>query len=668
MMGLIDKLEKRASKGGEMFLQNPDRFALQLFGGNEASSGAEVTTDSALEWTALAAAIRIMTNTIAGLPLNVYMRRADGGKDIRREHPLHPILHDSPNREQTAFEFRSLVITHGILWGNFFAEIVRKGGVMQELWPLNPDRVRVERKAGQVRYLINLDSKTVELAADRILHIPGFVSNGLVGRSLVRDHKEAIGLGLATEIFGARFYGKGLVPSGHLQHPETLSVEAQKRLKQQIEAAHGGLEQSHRLMVLEEGMKWQQIAVDPEKAQALGMRAFQLKEAVRIVTGVPPHLIGDLDRATFSNIEQQSIEFIQYGLQPWITKIEQRVKTQLFTENERNSGLFAEHQIQGLMRGDSAARQAFYMAMLDRGVFNINEVRSFENLNPIPDGDVHLVNLNLQPLERALEEPPEPNGGESPDEANLSKPTDAEVRSPLLRLQLIQAFEQLFRDASTRMVGREVNQIRRAAKRLLTDGNPQPVQAFLEWLRRFYFDDFPDEIRKIMAPVFAAYSAQMAMAAGQEVGETPNEEQVRNFTDSYTTRFVNRHAKKNRTELEELVEQAEDPAPVLEEQLTRWEDGYQDVQSQAEQVASRELHQLGNGIARTVFVGAGVLALVWRNTGAENCPTCEALEGRVVGAADAFVNEGEQVEGITAGAQIRHPPIHGGCDCQVMPG
>lgn len=283
---------------------------------------------------------------------------------------------------------------HVLLWGNAFSEIVRNGqNEIIELWPINPDRVRVERDAqtGAVMYRITLPrtgqttTAAVRLPADRIFHLRGFSLEGIVGLSPVSIHREAIGLGLVTELYGARFFGNGAMPGGVLEHPGRLTDEVAKRLRTQWEEVHGGVSRAHRVAIAEEGMKWKDVAVEPEKAQFLGLRKFQVTEAARILR-LPPHLLGDLERATFSNIEQMAIEFVEHSLRPWLVRWEQRIWQSLLGRKDRQK-VFAEFTIEGLLRGDIQSRFQAYKVAREGGWMSANEIREKENQNPFEGGD-----------------------------------------------------------------------------------------------------------------------------------------------------------------------------------------------------------------------------------------------------------------------------------------
>jgi HK97 family phage portal protein len=286
------------------------------------------------------------------------------------------------------------MLAHLLLYGNAYSEIERNGrGDPVALWPLLPNQVRIVRIGDNKVYVVRVRGEEVSLPSDNVLHVSGFSLDGCTGLIPVSLAKNAIGLARATEEFGSSFFSNGAAPSGVLSHPAKLGKEATDNLRASWAALYSGLTNAQRIAILEEGMTWTPLGVAPEHAQFLETRRFQVSEIARLFL-IPPHLIGDLDHATFSNIEQQSIEYVTYCIQPWARRIEQELNHRLFSDRSQ----FAEFVLDGLLRGDSASRAAFYTSMSNIGVLSINEIRSMENLNRIDGGDVHRVPLNTSPL------------------------------------------------------------------------------------------------------------------------------------------------------------------------------------------------------------------------------------------------------------------------------
>jgi HK97 family phage portal protein len=377
-----------------------------FFGGT--TSGKAVNERSAMQMTAVYACVRILSEAIASLPLHVYRYNDAGSKEKALAHPLYGILHDEPNPEMSAFSFRETLMTHLLLWGNGYAQVIRNGrGEVVALYPLMPDRMNVDRDAqgnifyeytradGDVRSMVG--KSTVRLAPSDVLHIPGLGFDGLVGYSPIAMAKNAIGMGLACDEYGASFYQNGAQPGGVLEHPGV--VKDPKRVRESWNAIYQGSANAHRVAVLEEGMAYKPISISPEQAQFLETRKFQIDEIARIFR-VPPHMVGDLEKSSFSNIEQQSLEFVKYTLAPWITRWEQAIYRALLSQAEKER-FFVRFNVEGLLRGDYQSRMTGYSIARQNGWMSANDIRELENLDRIPaedGGDLFLINGNMTRL------------------------------------------------------------------------------------------------------------------------------------------------------------------------------------------------------------------------------------------------------------------------------
>lgn len=299
-----------------------------------------VNERTAMQTTAVYACVRILAETIASLPLHTYIN-TDTGKEKARDHPLYSLLASSPNPEMTSFVFRETLMGHLLLWGNSYSQIIRNGhGKVVALYPLLPDKMKVERSEnGEIYYIYNSEGKDYLLRNTEVLHIPGLGFDGLIGYSPIAMAKNAIGMALATEEYGAKFFANGANPGGVLEHPGV--VKDPHRIRDSWNQVYQGTSNAHRVAVLEEGMKFSPIGIPPEQAQFLETRKYQTEEICRIFR-VPPHLVGDLERATFSNIEHQSISFVVHTIRPWLVRIEQSINKALFSEEERQMLLMAK--------------------------------------------------------------------------------------------------------------------------------------------------------------------------------------------------------------------------------------------------------------------------------------------------------------------------------------
>ena len=379
-----------------------------LFGGS--NSGKNVNERSAMQMTAVYACVRILSESIAGLPVHLYQYVDSGSKQKALEHPLYRLLHDEPNPEMTSFVFRETLMTHLLLWGNAYAQIIRNGkGQVVALYPLMPNRMSVDRDdKGHLFYHYQMQdsdaptakSGTVILKPTDVLHVPGLGFDGLVGYSPIAMAKNAIGLSIATEEYGAKFFANGATPSGILEYPGT--VKNPEAIRESWNAGFGGSSNAHKVAVLEEGMKYTPIAISPNEAQFLETRKFQIDEIARIFR-VPPHMVGDLEKSSFSNIEQQSLEFVKYTLEPWIVRWEQSLNRALLSETEK-AAYFVKFNVDGLLRGDYQSRMNGYATARQNGWMSANDIRELENLDLIPDelgGNLYLINGNMTKLQDA---------------------------------------------------------------------------------------------------------------------------------------------------------------------------------------------------------------------------------------------------------------------------
>ena len=383
--------------------------AYHFFMGNS-TSGKTVTERSAMQMTAVYSCVRILAEAIAGLPLQLYKYTDTGGKEKAIDHSLYLLLHDEPNPEMTSFIFRETLMTHLLLWGNAYAQIIRNGkGEVLSLYPLMPNRMTIDRdEHGRLYYSYQMQTDdgadmkqgTVVLSPQDVLHIPGLGFDGLVGYSPIAMAKNAIGLAIATEEYGSKFFANGATPGAVLEHPGL--IKDPEKVRESWNAAFRGSGNANKVAVLEEGMKYTPISIAPEQAQFLETRKFQIDEIARIFR-VPPHMIGDLEKSSFNNIEQQSLEFVKYTLDPWVCRWEQAMNRSLLNEKEK-SGYFIKFNVDGLLRGDYQSRMNGYAVGRQNGWLSANDIRELENMDQIPDedgGNLYLINGNMTKLKDA---------------------------------------------------------------------------------------------------------------------------------------------------------------------------------------------------------------------------------------------------------------------------
>jgi HK97 family phage portal protein len=668
-VGILESVFRRSTST----LANPDRWLLRAFGAGPTNSGVHVDEGSTLSSSAFWAGVRLISESLSTVPLHVYRMTPDGQRRVEREHPVDQLIYTSPNDEMTAQEWRSQMIAGMILSGNSYNELVRdRGGRIRQIWPLSWYRVELKRGGdSELYYQISTtglddvtDRNTVAfLGADQVLHLRGFNIRGLLGESMVAKLRETIGITLATEAFGASFFGNGTTLSGVLEHPGSLSEDAQKRLRDSWREKYSGLSRSHRVAILEEGMKFNPVSVPPEDAQFLETRQFQVQEAARALR-LPPHMLGDLSRATFSNIEHQAIEFVTHSLRPWAAIIEQRMQLSLLTAQERAQGYYIRHNLEGLLRGDIKARYDAYAVGRQWGWLSVDDIRALEDLNPIADGDIYLQPLNMVPAGSPGPVPPT-QADESDTVRSLPATRTIDLREHTQRnadnrRKMRDVYRPLLRDALQTIVKGEVRAIRRAAKEEL-----RGASSFEVWVNNYYGHGFTERVRRVMGPVIRAYQEQVTIMAGTELGGDPGD--LTKWMEAYLDSFARRYAGYNRHQLLRLIEKmsADELKSAVDDMTTQWED------SRAEDVASEEAVRAGSAILRAVWANLGIVALRWV-ADADPCDFCLEISGTVVTTVQPFAGEGTEIlsstgEALAITQTIMNPPLHRGCQCELVP-
>lgn len=376
----------------EEFLQ-----ALSDTNGMRTTSGMNVSPDSAMRYSTVLICTRVLAESVASLPCILYKRRKDGGKDRATDHPLYTVLHDKANGWNTAFEYFEGTMCNLASRGNGYSYVDRNSkGQTVGLIPLNPDGVEITQDSSWLpKYTATMpDNVRTKLSRLEMHHITGPLPRGYKGRSIITLAREAIGLGIATEQFGSALFENGARPSGVLKHPKALLAPAQERLKSQFAQRFSGIENAHKPLILEEGMEWVPLSINPDDAQFLETRKFQRSEIAGIFR-VPAHFVNDLEKATFSNIEHQSLDFVMHSLRPWLKRIEQAINRDLLTDAER-SEYFVEFLIDALLQGDFETRMNGYALQIQNHISVPNEIRARENMNPIAGGDSFVETNNIQ--------------------------------------------------------------------------------------------------------------------------------------------------------------------------------------------------------------------------------------------------------------------------------
>lgn len=394
-----------------------ERYLAWAFGGGASASGIIVNPQTAMQSAAVYSCVQVLAQSVGMLPLNIYTEDATQAKKVAKNHPLWPILHDQPNDYQTSVEFFEMMVMALCLRGNAYAFINRtKSGRVVELLPLHPDMVRAEMRGDftLVYHVTMPDGSFKPFGVGEIFHVRGLTTNGWLGISPIAYARESIGLALATEKFGSQLFRNGAKMGGVLEHPGKMSEEAYNRLKNSFDEATSG-ENAHKTALLEEGVKFSKISMTADDSQFLETRKYQRSEIAAIFR-VPPHMIGDLEKATFSNIEQQSLEFVSYSLMPWLNRIEKAIRRDLFSAEDRKN-MHVRFNVTAMLRGDASARSNYYHNGILDGWLTRNEARLAESeigiiLNPLDGLDVPLMPLNMTDGTDDPDEVETPSGSE----------------------------------------------------------------------------------------------------------------------------------------------------------------------------------------------------------------------------------------------------------------
>jgi len=619
-------------------LSEPDRWLVEYAGGHPTASGQTMTERTAMQLSAVWCAVGLISNSIATSPLCMFEKLPnDAGRREADEHPLYPILHDQPNDEMTAFTFWKTLMGHILCWGNFYGEIERKGnGEVQAIWPLRPDRTfprRMTDKAGHstgdLIYVARSSAgPEIILRPDQVLHVMGYSYDGLRGLSPIALHRESLGLSMAATDYGARFFGNDARPGGVLETPAKLDAKATKRLKESWEEAHRGGDQAHRIAVLEQGLKFTEISMSNEDAQYLMTRVFQLSEVSRMYH-VPLHKLAELTHATFSNIEDQEIEYVKGGVLPWAEAAEQEIFRKLIKPTmPAGKTFYSEFNLEGAMRGDPESRAKFYDLMQKNGDLSIDEVRQRENMNPLPDGQgkVYFIPVTQQSLDRAINPPePPPAATIGPDGKPLPPGTPKNPPPPISdpkakrkhaqelaerRRQVAHAFIPLLGNLGERFSRKEVAALSRSG------ADPD----------NFFRDHLP-YVRDGLAPVLACIEESVSTLLRVEGREAPPVEREK-FVESYADNFAHRYVKE-----------------ALVQHITKagtWANGIADR-------AHEEAMRASNAFALNIYKTAGAKTLAWilPETGCSS--ECTSIARRLHDPA--------------AG---NHPPSGPRCECQIV--
>jgi HK97 family phage portal protein len=685
-------------------LENPAspyyQAVMDLFsGGGTSASGQAINQTSATRLGAAYRCVQVLSRGVASLPLVVMQREKPRGRKRVDDHPLSDLLHLQPNPRQTSYGMRQMMQANIMFHGNGYAVIRRDGaGRVRELWPVPASGVEVvPQKSGRTIYLIeNTDHVREPWDASEVLHVPGLSFDGIKGLSVLSAARESLGSGLALQEYGnALFKRGGRIPGIITTSYSDVSKERRLNVRAGWDEAVGGQSNWHNPAVFPKGWDYKDIGVKPDEAQWLESKNFNVIDVCRFF-GVNPQKCFDYSKATFTNIEHTNLAHILDDLQPWIELWEQELSRKLLTPEERAAGFYVHFILQGILRGDTASRGTFYAQGRQWGTLSANDVRELEDMPGIGEqGDVYLVPFNMQAADQigADDAPQNPapgagDPGQAPfggapraalppaAPARAAAPT-AEQRATKLRLRrkIRKAQLPVIEDRAAMIVKREIGAIEKELKQHL-GGDARARRSFPAMRRAI--DDFyathDTWAAGKMQPVLVAYAGLIDGAIAQELGSDESEgmpPELEKFAVDYTRRFGIREASEGRLQLLALLDAFEDEgeeaaAEAIQTRLNEW------GQKRSGKIALNESVQFMGGAAKTLYLVAGLTVYRWAvNPGA--CDFCQTLDGKVAGVDKNFVNAGEDVQGgpdsdgpMKPSDNIGHPPLHGGCECDII--
>jgi HK97 family phage portal protein len=684
-------------------LDDPGRMFYGTSGDD--ATGLELSESEVLGWPALIQALRMISWSIGMLPCPIYEITGNGKGKLRTadEHPLHWVLHDEPHPEYTPFEFKSCMAFRAAFQGDAYGQILwRKDGAVEKVFPMETHRMTTRRVNGQLVFEYNEGGRVKVFPSEEILHVKGFNDGGILGFAMNQISRTTLAKGVAMDRFGARVFRNGMTSGAVIEAEQPFkfnSDEEKKRFYDKIQESMSGQDNWHRVIGLPYGMKMKNLGVSPKDAQLIEGLTFQVQDIARL-TGVPPSLLMELSRSTFTNSEQQMLQFVQLCLGPWITNIEQRFQKSLLTKMDRKKYAI-KFLVDALLRTDLKTQNDALRVAVGQPWMSVNEARDLKELQPLEGEQYNEVALPLNMAnpggDPSLTPEPSPVGGAAtpaqdgdadtgqrgaPEYRNAGK-AGFVARSRYYerragnkpRLALRAAYRRTITRDAGRMVKAEIREIRKMLDKsgLQSRGSAEDFsQALQNW---FEGAGFSATAGRTLVPTLRDFAVSMADAAAAQAGGGGVD--VSKFIDEYLGNFERGTAGSHLGQLLKLIRET-DPdglTAAIEGRLDEWENGREDGErmGQAEKIGLRESVQLGEAVARAAWSSAGVSTLVWLAS-SDACPICDEIDGRVVGIEDSFVEASGQVDGgddqpvLRPTRDIKYPPIHGGCACDIAPG
>jgi HK97 family phage portal protein len=690
-------LERRSSVHPAR-LDDPRKMFYGVSG--EDATGLELGEGEVLGWPALIQALRMISWGIGLMPCHIYERTGDGKGKLKaaEEHPLHWVLHDEPHVEYTPFEFNSAMAFRAAFQGDAYAQIMSKNGFVTSLFPMDTHRMTAKRLNGALYFEYQENGAKKLFPADQILHIKGFNDGGILGFALNQLSRTTLAKGVAMDRFGARVFKNGMTGGAVIEAEQPFKFpndDEKKRFYDKIQESMSGQDNWHRVIGLPYGMKMKNLGVSPKDAQLIEGLTFQVQDISRL-TGVPPSLLMELSRSTFTNTEQQMLQFIQLCLGPWIVNIEQRYKKSLLLSMDERKKYVIKFLVDALLRTDLKTQNDALRVAVGQPWMSVNEARDLKELQPLEGEQYNEVALPLNMASPGGDpgltpEAPAPatqtpaQDGDADTGQRKTRDAKATVEQRASKLSAVKArvglrdvFRPLLEDAYGRQMRAEIREVTKLVdKHLGTEGRATRDASSLGASLEKYYNNNPAyaaALEKILGPVMRSYANAVKRAVEGELGGPVPD--LGDFIDNYTKGFTARQAESHLGQLLALVRDSEDPYASVNERLKEWGIGRSGGagKTAAEKLAGREAIQWGDAVARESMRRAGVTQLVWIANGTA-CPICQELDGSVVGIEDGFVEASDEIDPaddevspLKVYSKVLHPPLHNGCECMLAAG
>lgn len=684
-------------RAGFQSIDDIDKLMAMAIGGTPTNTGVPVNEKTAMQFSAWFSGIQQISGTIASLPLVVYKRTGENTKEKYTAHPLTHVLGVKTNVRTQPFIWKEISQENLLVWGNSYSYIERDNyGRVIGLWLMSPSRMKTIEimPDGTLKYHYKTtDNKVVPYSHENILHIPGLGYDGIKGMSVLKCAQESIGLGLAYEVFQAKFLGQGTNAGGLLKSSKTLSKDAKKNLKESFNKAYSGLGNSHKVILLEEGVEFDNLTMPLEDAQFLQSREFSVQEIARWLN-MPPHKLKDLSHATYSNIEQEQSAYYQDTIRPWLERQESVMGPQLLFDAELDK-VFIEYDFNAILRADIKTRYEAYDIARRNGVMNANQWRGKENMNPIPSeyGEAYILPMNMmnaetitEPVELKSTEPidPEPEEDKDPDKT-VDNPEDkkkeeksfiyADMEKRLMkenrldsgkasaivaRRRTTESYRNYYLRIFTGIVSKEVSEVKRLLKQ-------DPIKdIFKDNIQRFYAE-YEKYIIKRYDPVLYSFASEIIDGTYNEIDQEKGGAYLDSTITKYAAVTAQRYVISSKGQLGKITREStvEEFEKNIEARLNKW------TETKPEQISRRELIDGENAFTQAVYFSVG-MSSTWVAVG-KSCPYCNMLDGRTVSQGIFYVSKGgalspEGKEPMKMGSNLAHPSAHSGCDCAIIGG